>query len=44
MLRGILEQEKEDAERRGNAALVIGIAILLGFVANISPTKRLSIK
>ncbi len=33
LLRNILEKEKEDAAHTGNAALVVGIAILLGFVA-----------
>jgi predicted nucleic acid-binding protein len=41
MLRGILEQEKEDAERRGNAALVVGIAILLGFVAKYIADEKI---
>lgn len=31
-LKAALEKEKEEATRQGNTALVIGIAILLGFV------------
>jgi hypothetical protein len=31
-LKAVLEKEKEEATRQGNTALVIGIAILLGFV------------
>jgi hypothetical protein len=41
VLRGILEQEKEDAVRRGNAALVVGIAILLGFVAKYIADEKI---
>jgi hypothetical protein len=31
-LKNALEKEKEEATKQGNTALVIGIAILLGFV------------
>jgi hypothetical protein len=40
-LKVILEREREDASRQGNALLVLGIALLLGFLVQYLSEEKI---
>ena len=40
-LKTILEREREDASRQGNALLVLGIALLLGFLVQYLSEEKI---